>query len=327
MQPSVRRFSIAPMLDCTDRHARYFLRLFSRRMLLYTEMITTGAILNGDRDYLLGFDASEHPLAVQLGGSQPEDLAACARICEQYGYDEVNLNVGCPSDRVKSGFFGACLMAQPALVADCVRAMKDATNLPVTVKHRTGIDEKDSWQELVDFVGAQVEAGADALIVHARKAWLQGLSPRQNREIPPLQYDTVYRLKGLFPLTPIVINGGITDLDQCQQHLRHVDGVMLGREPYANPWMLVDVDRRIYSDSSSSSTRSRAAVIERFLPYVQRQLDQGLPLSRLLRHVMGLYHGQPNGRLWRRYLSENGYQQGATCDVFREAAKLVCSDD
>jgi len=322
MDAAVRRFSIAPMLDCTDRHARYFLRLLSRRMLLYSEMITTGAILHGDRDYLLGFDAAEHPLAVQLGGSDPDDLAACARICEDYGYDEVNLNVGCPSDRVKSGFFGACLMAQPARVADCVRAMKDATGLPVTVKHRTGIDDQDSWQELVDFADAQIEAGADALIVHARKAWLQGLSPRQNREIPPLQYDTVYRLKALFPDTQIIINGGITDLDQCLSHLQQVDGVMLGREPYANPWMLAEVDRRIYADSEFHA-QSREAVLERFLPYVEAQLRRGMPLSKLLRHIMGLYFAQPNGRLWRRHLSEHGYCNGADCQVIRDAAQLV----
>ena len=322
MDPAVRRFSIAPMLDCTDRHARYFLRLLSRRMLLYTEMITSGAILHGDRDYLLGFDAAEHPLAVQLGGSNPSELAACARICQDYGYDEINLNVGCPSDRVQSGSFGACLMARPQLVADCVRAMKDATALPVTVKHRVGIDDQDSWQALADFAGAQVEAGVDALIVHARKAWLQGLSPRQNREIPPLQYELVYRLKALLPTTQIIINGGISDLDQCQQHLRHVDGVMLGREPYANPWLLAEVDRRIYADASFHPG-SRAAVLERYFPYVESQLARGLPLSRFSRHIMGLYHGQPNGKKWRRYLTEQGCRAGAGCQVIRDAARLV----
>ena len=322
MKQPDRRFSIAPMMDCTDRHARYFLRLFSHHMLLYTEMVTTSAILHGDRDFLLGFDESEHPLAVQLGGSEPDDLAACTRICEGYGYDEINLNVGCPSDRVKSGAFGACLMAEPSTVADCVRAMKDATCLPVTVKHRTGIDARDSWAELLRFVELQIEADVDALIIHARKAWLNGLSPKQNREIPALQYDWVYRLKQHFPDTEIIINGGIKTLQECQQHLQHVDGVMLGREPYANPFMLAEVDQLIFEDTQASSV-SRDEALQRFYPYIEDKMQQGMPLSKVIRHIMGLFHAQPNGKLWRRYLSEHAYKKGAGIHTIQQASTLT----
>ena len=322
MKQPDRRFSIAPMMDCTDRHARYFLRLFSRRMLLYSEMVTTSAILHGDRDFLLGFDKSEHPIAVQLGGSDPVELATCASICQDYAYDEINLNVGCPSDRVKSGSFGACLMAKPAAVADCVRAMKAATTLPVTVKHRTGIDDKDSWEELVHFVQLQIDAGVDALIIHARKAWLHGLSPKQNREIPPLQYDWVYHLKQLFPDTEIIINGGIKTLQQCKQHLRHIDGVMLGREPYANPYMLAEVDKMIFDDLSAQAL-PRDQVLKRYYPYVEEKILQGMPLSKVIRHIMGLFHAQPNGKIWRRYLSEHAFKKGAGIDVIQQAATLA----
>ena len=316
-----RRFCIAPMLDCTDRHDRYFLRLFSKNILLYSEMITTSAIVHGDREYLLGFDETEHPVAVQLGGSDPEVLSQAAKICEDYGYDEINLNVGCPSDRVQSGAFGACLMAQPELVAECVIAMKSATSLPVTVKHRTGIDDQDSWDELVKFTQLQVDAGVDALIIHARKAWLSGLSPKQNRDIPPLQYDWVYKIKQMFSDTEIIINGGIKTLEQCQQHLQHVDGVMLGREPYANPFMLAKVDAELFGDSNV--TVDRLQILQQFYPYIESQMSQGMKLSHVIRHIIGLFHGQPNGRLWRRYLSENSFKKGAGIEVIQQAEKLV----
>lgn len=317
-----RRISIAPMLDCTDRHERYFLRLFSRNVLLYSEMITAPAIINGDQNYLLGFDESEHPVAVQLGGSDPKALAECARICTDYGYDEINLNVGCPSDRVKSGAFGACLMLSPQLVAECVSAMKQVTHLPVTVKHRTGIDDKDSWDELVCFTRTQIEAGVDALIIHARKAWLSGLSPKQNREIPPLQYDWVYELKRLFPETEMIINGGIKTVQECQQHLQKIDGVMLGREPYANPYMLVTLDRDIFGDNTEKLP-DRIELLQRFYPYIEKHMGQGMPFSKIIRHIMGLFHGQPNGKLWRRYLSENAYKPGAGINVIEQACGLI----
>jgi len=322
MAPLDRRFCIAPMIDCTDRHARYFLRLFSRRMLLFTEMITTAAIEHGDRERLLGFDPSEHPLALQLGGADPSALAAAARVGEAWGYDEINLNVGCPSDRVQSGAFGACLMREPGRVADCVRAMKDAVSLPVTVKHRTGVDEQDSWEELQAFVETQIEAGVDALYLHARKAWLQGLSPKQNREIPPLHYDWAWRLQALYPDTPIILNGGIRSLDECEAHLQHMAGVMLGREPYANPWMLHAVDARIYGEDTSPPG-SRREILERYFPYVEALLQQGQPLTRVIKHILGLYHGQPGGKRWRRFLSEQGYKPGAGVHTLEKSLELV----
>ncbi len=317
-----RRFSIAPMMDCTDRHDRYFLRLFSPHILLYSEMLTAPAIIHGDRDYLLGFDAAEHPLALQLGGSDPQQLAEAARIGQDYGYDEINLNVGCPSDRVQSGAFGACLMAEPELVADCVRAMKSATGLPVTVKHRTGIDDQDSWPLLRRFAQLQIDSGVDALIIHARKAWLQGLSPKQNRDIPPLQCDWVYRLKQEFTDSEIIINGGIKTLHQCLQHLEHVDGVMLGREPYAHPYLLAEVDRVIFNDDSRPIP-NRQQILQAFYPYVEAKLSEGMPLSKVTRHIIGLFHGQPNGRQWRRYLSEHAFRRDAGIEVIEQAAKLV----
>jgi tRNA-dihydrouridine synthase A len=316
-----RRFCIAPMMDCTDRHDRYFMRLFSPNILLYSEMVTAQAVIHGDRDYLLGFDPAEHPLALQLGGSDPKLLAEAARIGADFGYDEINLNVGCPSDRVKSGSFGACLMAEPQLVAECVSAMKQAVSIPVTVKHRTGIDERDSWEELHEFVRQQIEAGSDAMIVHARKAWLQGLSPKQNREIPPLHYDRVYRLKAEFADTPIVINGGISRLEDCVEHLRHVDGVMLGREPYANPYLLSRVDELLFG--ADNPPLDRGEILQRFYPYLERKMAQGMPLSKVVRHIIGLFHGQPNGKRWRRYLSEHAFKAGAGIEVIEHAAGLV----
>jgi len=319
--PTPWRLAVAPMMDWTDRHDRYFLRLLSRHTRLYTEMVTTGAVLHGDRGKLLGFDPAEHPLALQLGGSDPAELARCAAIAEDWGYAEVNLNVGCPSDRVQSGRFGACLMAEPALVGECVAAMGAATRLPVTVKTRIGIDDRDSYEELVTFVSTVADAGCRTLIVHARKAWLQGLSPKENREIPPLSYPTVYRLKQDFPALSVVINGGITDLDAAEQHLQRVDGVMIGRAAYQNPYLLAMADRRLFDDSAP--VPSRYEIVQRLLPYVERQLADGVYLHRITRHILGLFQGQPGARQWRRHLSENAPRVGADASVIREALARV----
>lgn len=318
--PLDRRLAVAPMLDWTDRHCRYFLRLITRHTLLYTEMVTTGALIHGDRERHLGFDPLEHPVALQLGGSDPRDMALCARLGADWGYDEININVGCPSDRVQNGRFGACLMAEPRVVADCVGAMKEAVDLPVTVKTRIGIDERDSYGELLDFVGQLAEAGCDALIVHARKAWLQGLSPRENREIPPLRYDWVERLKGDFPALPVCINGGIQTLDAALGFVERLDGVMIGREAYQNPWMLAQADRLIFGDPAP--TPRRLEVLERFLPYVEQRLAAGVPLSAMTRHILGLFQGQPGARAWRRHLSENAHRPGAGLEVLRAAPPL-----
>ena len=301
------------MLDWTDRHCRFFLRLISRHTLLYSEMVTTGALIHGDRERFLRFDPAEHPLALQLGGSDPADMARCARMGADWGYDEININVGCPSDRVQNGRFGACLMAEPALVAECVSAMKSAVGVAVTVKCRIGIDDRDSYGELVDFIGRQREAGCDAVILHARKAWLSGLSPKENRDIPPLRYDVVLQLKRDFPDLSLSINGGIKTLDAACDLLAELDGVMIGREAYHNPWLLADADRRIFDDPHPVPTRME--VLERFLPYVQRQLDMGVPLSAMSRHLLGLFQGQPGARAWRRRISENAHKPGAGVDV------------
>jgi tRNA-dihydrouridine synthase A len=317
-----RKLCIAPMLDWTDRYCRYFLRLISKHTLLYTEMVTTGAILHGrDRNRFLDFDQSEHPVALQLGGSDPSDLAACAKLGEEWGYDEINLNVGCPSDKVQSGSFGACLMATPQLVADCIKAMRDKVVVDVTVKHRIGIDDRDSYEELCDFVGTVSEAGVHTFIVHARKAWLQGLSPKQNREIPPLSYATVYQLKRDFPKLEIIINGGIISLDQAEEHLQQVDGVMIGREAYNNPWILADADKRIFGDDHPLA--SRHEIIGRLLPYVEAEQAAGTPVNRISRHILGLFQGQPGARAWRRHISENAHRKGADASVIAEAATLV----
>ena len=308
-------------MDCSDRHSRFFLRLFSDEILLYTEMVTAAAVLHGDPERLLGFSDEEHPLAVQLGGSDPDQLFRAARICADFGYDEINLNCGCPSDRVQSGSFGACLMQDPALVADCVIALKEAGRLPVTVKHRTGIDQQDDYDEFVAFAAAQIDAGAEALIVHARNAWLQGLNPKQNREIPPLKYDWVYRLKADFPEWEIVINGGIKSMKECQDHLAQVDGVMVGREAYQNPWMLADVDREIFGmDKGPASREDIGAAL---LPYVERQLASGAHLNHITRHILGLFQGVHGARKFRRHLSENAYKKGAGIDVLVDALALV----
>ncbi len=301
--------SIAPMMGWTDRHARYFLRLISRHALLYTEMVTTGALLHGPRQRLLQFHPAEHPLAIQLGGSEPTDLAECSRIAEQHGFDEINLNVGCPSDRVQSGSFGACLMAQPERVAECVAAMRDAVSIPVTVKCRIGIDEQDSYQVFASFVETVAGSGCDTFIVHARKAWLQGLSPKQNREVPPLRYEYVYRLKQAMPHLRVILNGGIQTHQQIAGHLRHVDGVMLGREAYHNPYVLCGIDQQFFG--SSLPQRSRDEVIAELMDYIGAEMQNGARLHDITRHIHGLYHGVPGARAWRRKLSTRVYDKGA----------------
>lgn len=316
-----RQVAVAPMLDWTDRHCRYFLRLLSRHTLLYTEMVTTGAALHGDRERLLAHDPAEHPLALQLGGSDPAELARCARIAADFGYDEVNLNVGCPSDRVQSGRFGACLMAEPDLVADCVAAMRAAVVLPVTVKTRIGIDDRDSYAELVDFVDRVANGGCEVFIIHARKAWLSGLSPKENREIPPLRHDVVYRLKRDFPSLTIILNGGLTALDQIADSLQQVDGVMIGRAAYENPYLLADVDRRFFGSSAPSPSRQQ--IIRALLPYVETQLQRGTPLHCMTRHVLGLFQGIPGARAWRRYLSEHAHRRGAGVEVLEAALRQI----
>ncbi|MFC1684618.1 tRNA dihydrouridine(20/20a) synthase DusA [Pseudomonadota bacterium] len=316
-----RKLSIAPMLDWTDRFDRYFLRLITRHTLLYTEMVTTGALLHGDRERFLRFDVSEHPLALQLGGSDPQALAACARLAEERGYDEVNLNLGCPSDRVQSGRFGACLMAKPALVAECMQAMIEAVQIPITIKTRIGIDDQDSYEELTAFVGQVAEAGCRTFIVHARKAWLQGLSPKENREIPPLHYERVHQLKQDFPQLEITINGGIKTLDQAEEQLKQVDGVMIGREAYHNPWILAEADQRLYGDDHPIPTRHE--VIERLLPFVELELSQGTRLQQITRHILGIFQGMPGARAWRRHLSENAHCKGAGPEIIQQAAALV----
>ncbi|MEW8254742.1 MAG: tRNA dihydrouridine(20/20a) synthase DusA [Candidatus Thiodiazotropha taylori] len=317
-----RRLSIAPMLDWTDRYCRYFLRLISSHVLLYTEMVTTGAILHGNRARFLDFDPSEHPVALQLGGSEPEALAQCAKLGEQWGYDEINLNVGCPSDRVQSGRFGACLMLTPELVADCVKAMRDQVTIDVTVKHRIGVDDQDSYQALCDFVGKVSEAGCETFIVHARKAWLQGLSPKENREIPPLHYETVHQLKRDYPDLQIIINGGITTLEQVEENLKQVDGVMIGREAYNNPWILSQADSLIYA--SEGSPASRHQIIEAMIPYIDQELSAGTPINRITRHILGLFQGLPGAKKWRRMLSEEAHKAGADSSlILRAAAQVV----
>jgi tRNA-dihydrouridine synthase A len=315
------RFSIAPMMDWTDRHCRVFHRLMTRRGRLYTEMLTTGAIIHGDRARLLGFDPSEHPVALQLGGSDPRDLATCARIGEDFGYDEINLNVGCPSDRVKDGRFGACLMAEPVLVAGGVHAMKLAVNIPVTVKCRIGIDDQDPETALDALARGVVAAGADALIVHARKAWLNGLSPRENRDIPPLDYGRVYRLKASMPHVPIIINGGIASLAEAKEHLAHVDGVMLGRAAYHEPWRLLAADPELFGEAAPHAAMK--GVFEAMMPYIDRELAHGTRLHSITRHFVGAYHGVPGARAFRRHLAENGVKPGAGVNVLRDAIALV----
>ena len=309
------------MMEWTDRHCRAFHRLLTRQARLYTEMVTAEAVIHGDRARLLGFGLEEHPIALQLGGSAPEKLAEAARIGAAFGYGEINLNVGCPSPRVQEGSFGACLMAEPGLVARCVRAMQDAVSIPVTVKCRIGIDDQDSERDFTRFIATVADAGCNLFIVHARKAWLAGLSPKQNREIPPLDYARVYRLKAARPDLTIVINGGIETLDEAQTHLKHADGVMLGRAAYQTPYLLADVDRVLFG--SDAPAPARGDVLRRLVPYVERHLSAGGRLNNVTRHILGLYHGQPRARAFRRHLSERAIGEGAAIDVLIDAIALA----
>ena len=321
MEYQPHRFCVAPMMDWTDRHCRVFHRRLTKHALLYTEMVTADAVIHGDRDRLLGFSDEEHPIALQLGGSDPAKLAKAARIGADYGYDEINLNVGCPSDRVQEGRFGACLMAEPELVADCVSAMRESQPARVTVKCRIGIDDQDTESGLQRFIDVVAAAGCRLFVVHARKAWLKGLSPKENREVPPLDYHRVHRLKANRPDLTIVLNGGIESVDDARRHLEHVDGVMLGRAAYQNPYLLADVDRAIFGVASETPTRGEA--LSEMLPYAGRHISAGGRLSNITRHVLGLYHGQPRGRAFRRVLSERAIQASATADVLSDAIALA----
>lgn len=315
-------FSVAPMMDWTDRHCRAFHRVLTRRALLYTEMVTTGAVIHGDRQRLLGYDAVEHPVALQLGGSEPADLAASARIGEDLGYDEINLNVGCPSDRVQSGRFGACLMREPALVADCMAAMIAAVKVPVTVKCRIGVDDQDPEQSLFELVDLSAKAGVSTFIVHARKAWLQGLSPKENRDIPPLDYPLVQRLKRERPELTIILNGGVPDLDAAQAQIAGgVDGVMLGRAAYHEPALLGQVDRRLFGEATTDV--DPFAAVETYKSYLSARLTEGWRLASMTRHMLGLFHGMPGGRAWRRVLTVEGNRPGAGLEVVDTALAAV----
>ncbi|PQJ58269.1 tRNA dihydrouridine(20/20a) synthase DusA [Vibrio chagasii] len=315
------RLSVAPMLDWTDRHCRYFHRLLSQQTLLYTEMVTTGAILHGKGDFL-EYSEQEHPLALQLGGSNPVDLAACAKLAAERGYDEVNLNVGCPSDRVQNGRFGACLMAEPELVADCVSAMKEVTDIPITVKTRIGIDDQDSYEFLTKFISTVSEkGGCEQFTIHARKAWLSGLSPKENREIPPLDYDRAYQIKKDFSDLVIAVNGGITTLEQTKEHLQHLDGVMIGREAYHSPFILAEVDQQIFG--LDTPIKKRSQVVEEMYPYIERELSKGASLGHISRHMLGLFQSMPGARQWRRYISENAHKKGAGIEVMQTALAKI----
>jgi tRNA-dihydrouridine synthase A len=315
------RFCVAPMMDWTDRHCRYFHRQLSAHARLYTEMVTTGGLLQGDAGRHLEFNAEEHPVALQIGGSEPDDLARAARLGERRGYDEINLNCGCPSERVQRGAFGACLMAEPRLVADCVKAMLDAVGIPVTVKHRVGVDRHEDYGFVRDFVGAVAEAGCRVFIVHARSAWLQGLSPKQNREVPPLRYEVVRRLKADFPSAAFVLNGGIASLDAAEVELAKVDGVMLGRAAYHDPWLLADVDRRFFGDEGPSA--SREEVVARMTAYLHREVARGTAPRHVVRHMLGLYQGVRGARQWRRELSDAAVLEQEGADALTYAAQRV----
>lgn len=318
---NLNRFSVAPMLDWTDRHCRYFHRKLSRHALLYTEMVTTGAILFGKGDYL-AYNEAEHPVALQLGGSDPAALAQCAKIAQERGYDEINLNVGCPSDRVQNGMFGACLMGNASLVADCVAAMRDVTDIPVTVKTRIGIDDQDSYEFLCDFVGTVADrGGCEMFVIHGRKAWLSGLSPKENREIPPLDYPRVYQLKKDFPHLTMALNGGIKTLEEAKTHLQYMDGVMVGREAYQNPSILAQVDNVLF-DAALPVTDTVAAV-EAMYPYIEAELATGTYLGHITRHMLGIFQGIPGARQWRRHLSENAHKAGADLRVIEAALEFV----
>jgi tRNA-dihydrouridine synthase A len=318
------RFAVAPMMEWTDRHCRYFLRLISKRTFLYTEMVTAEAVLYGDRERVLGFDEAEHPLALQLGGSDAKKLGEAARVGADYGYDEINLNVGCPSDRVQSGRFGACLMAEPQLVGECVAAMGKAVSVPVTVKCRIGIDDQDAEESLDQFIDTVAEAGCATFVVHARKAWLDGLSPKQNRDVPPLDYSRVHRLKERRPDLEILINGGIESFAATKAQLAHVDGVMLGRAAYADPYLLAEADGGLFGEERAIP--SRLDVLDSFRPYVEDQLARGSRLNQMTRHILGLFHGQPRARAFRRHLAENAHLDGAGIDVLDQARRIVAGE-
>jgi tRNA-dihydrouridine synthase A len=315
------RFSIAPMMDWTDRHCRFFHRILTQRARLMTEMLTAAAVLHGDRARLLGFDDAEHPLAVQLGGSEPAWLAQAAEICAGYGYDEINLNVGCPSERVQSGAFGACLMREPELVADCVAVMKARVKVPVTVKCRLGVDDQDPEKALFRFADRVIAAGTDVLYVHARKAWLKGLSPKENRNVPELNYALVHALKRAYPQIPVVLNGGLSDIAQMQAELAHIDGIMVGRAAYQDPALLLDVDPAFFYEAPPVA--SRHAAIEAFIPYVAARLDEGVPLAAMTRHILGLFNGMNGARAFRRHLATEAVKPGAGVNVLRAAVALV----
>ena len=315
------RFCVAPMMDWTDRHDRVFLRQLSKHALLYTEMVTSAALKHGDAQYLLQHSEGEHPVALQLGGSKPAELAEAAALAERSGYDEINLNVGCPSDRVQSGAFGACLMAEPGLVGKCVSSMMTSVSLPVTIKCRIGIDDRDSQRELEDFIGTVADAGCDTFIVHARKAILSGLSPKENREIPPLNYDSVFAVKQAFPELSIIINGGIKTIEDAESLLKKTDGVMLGREAYQNPFILNEVDAVFFGTATNVQTRTET--LQKFMPYIEQELERGTPLHHMTRHILGLYKGQKGGKNFRRHLSENSYKKTADIGVLLDAISYV----
>lgn len=318
---ALQRFSIAPMLDWTDRHCRYFHRLLTSETLLYTEMVTTGAIIHGKGDFL-AYNEEEHPVALQLGGSNPQDLAICAKLAAERGYDEINLNVGCPSDRVQNGRFGACLMAEPQLVADCIAAMKEVVDVPVTVKTRIGIDDQDSYEFLTDFVSTVSEkGGCEQFTIHARKAWLSGLSPKENREIPPLDYPRAYQLKKDFSHLTIAVNGGVKTLDEIKEHLKHLDGVMVGREAYQNPYILAEVDQQIFG--LDKPIKKRTQVVQEMYPYIEQQLAKGAYLGHITRHMLGLFQNMPGARQWRRYISENAHKPGSGIEVVESALAKI----
>ncbi len=318
---NLNRFSVAPMLDWTDRHCRYFHRLLSKNTLLYTEMVTTGAIIYGKGDYL-AYSEEEHPVALQLGGSDPAALAQCAKLAQERGYDEVNLNVGCPSDRVQNGRFGACLMGDAQLVADCIKAMQDVVSIPVTVKTRIGIDEQDSYEFLCDFIDTvSTKGGCEMFIIHARKAWLSGLSPKENREIPPLDYPRVYQLKRDFSHLTMAINGGVKTLEEAKEHLKHLDGVMVGREAYQNPSILTAVDNQLFGEQYPIVDAIDA--VRQMYPYIENELSKGAYLGHMTRHMLGIFQGIPGARQWRRYLSENAHKKGADLAVVEQALALV----
>lgn len=316
-----RLISIAPMMNCTDRHDRYFLRLISPQVFLYTEMVTTGALIHGDFQRFLAFHPIEHPIALQLGGNNPDDLAYSAKLGETFGYDEINLNVGCPSDRVKSGQFGACLMKEPTLVSECIAAMNSAVKIPVTVKCRIGVDENDSYEELCRFIEILEKVGCHIFIIHARKAWLNGLSPKENREIPPLRYEVVKQIKKDFPKLTIILNGGLKNIAEIREQLAFVDGVMIGREAYSNPYFLAEIEKAFFG--SEENIKTRREIIEQFIPYVELQLKNKIKLSSITRHILGLFQGQKNGRLWRRYLSEHASKDDMGSHVIFDAMQVL----